>query len=119
MRDNDLAKRAVACKHWLWIDGAKGICPHGISFRWKGGHFSHEHGGPHDVCQWPNNFVPDLTDPATLGCLLQLVRDTYNLPCWLAPNRSLASWYVDAQSGSLSVGKTEAEALVAALEAAP
>jgi hypothetical protein len=62
--------------------------------------------------------LPDLTDPATLGCLLALVREAYRLRLWLASSRDGDRWYVDAASGTLAHGKTEGEALVTALEAA-
>jgi hypothetical protein len=60
---------------------------------------------------------PDLDDPATLGCLLALVRET-----WEDATTQIDSeiWWVASQNGhKVSTGITEAEALVAALEAAP
>jgi hypothetical protein len=68
--------------------------------------------------------LPDLADPATLGCLLALVREA-----WREPTLSVAwaggGWYV-VQRIRRSVDAlrwidtaTEAETLVAALEAAP
>jgi len=59
--------------------------------------------------------LPDLTDPATLGCLLALVREAWDdryLCASLSPRKL---WMVDGWS----LHDTEAEALVAALEAAP
>jgi len=59
--------------------------------------------------------LPDLTDPATLGCLLALVREAWGdryLCASLSPRKL---WMVDGWS----LHDTEAEALVAALEAAP
>jgi hypothetical protein len=82
--------------------------------------------------------LPDLTDPATLGCLLALVREAYESEApyvrlsdtrrksdgllgweiigWLDPSRS-----PDGRGGSFRGWgyASEAEALVAALEAAP
>jgi hypothetical protein len=71
---------------------------------------------------------PDLSDPATRGCLLELVREAWGRPmlvAYYAPLSMGQGWYVadrfcgdrdypvvEAPSGS------EAEALVAALEAA-
>jgi hypothetical protein len=66
--------------------------------------------------------VPDLTDPATLGCLLALVREAWGDPaahCEQLFRRISGDWAVFDQSGGLvAKGATEAEALVAALEAA-
>jgi hypothetical protein len=64
--------------------------------------------------------LPDLTDPATLGCLLALVREAWN------DQRA----YIRASFGWEHItdycvekwppgGETEAEALVAALKSAP
>ena len=73
--------------------------------------------------------VPVLTDPATLGCLLALVREAWGSnQCFV---RCDPSWFVlcrtpPAQAAKIGhgwsgpfTGATEAEALVAALEAAP
>jgi hypothetical protein len=73
---------------------------------------------------------PDLTDPATIGCLLALVRDAWGDPLLAVHCQVPGEWdlvrpgdfhpenvcYVD---GPMIDGETEAEALVAALEAAP
>ncbi len=69
--------------------------------------------------------LPDLTDPATLGCLLALVRAAWGDPeAWVQPpGQPGARWCAVAQSagvpdGRLFDGASEAEALVTALEAA-
>jgi hypothetical protein len=68
--------------------------------------------------------LPDLTDPATLGCLLALVREASGEPhAYVWPSKN-GLWTVYANSGHhpRSLGlecDTEAEALVVALEAAP
>ena len=77
------------------------------------------------------DLLPDLEDPATLGCLLALVRETWGRPALTtcpagAPDGSV-SWFVetlDPHDGDgyhvLSPRRaTEAEALVDALEEAP
>jgi hypothetical protein len=68
--------------------------------------------------------IPDLTDPATLGCLLALVREAWGEPI-LSVAWAGGRWYV-VQRILRSVHAlrwidtaTEAEALVAALEIAP
>jgi hypothetical protein len=70
--------------------------------------------------------LPDFSDPATLGCVLALVREAWGDPCigieydlvcgiWL-PVRGVGwNLQVTALAGEL----TEGAALVAALEAAP
>jgi hypothetical protein len=67
--------------------------------------------------------VPDLSDPATLGCLLHLVRQAYG-DSSLQPNDAgeydMLHWHVFIGPHFACTGHaTEAEALVAALEAAP
>lgn len=65
--------------------------------------------------------LPDLTDPATVGCLLALVRDAHGSPLlrvegfpdgWRAVRTDRAPYVV-------GLGHSEAAALVAALESAP
>ena len=66
---------------------------------------------------------PDLTDPATLGCLLAQVREAYGCYVWTTPADDGDWWGV--MVGTLPGvanwdydGATEAEALISALEAA-
>ena len=73
--------------------------------------------------------APDLSDPATLGCLLALVREAWGrrmLVAYYAPLTTGQGWYVgDRFCGGRDYpiveapSATEAAALVAALEAAP
>jgi hypothetical protein len=67
--------------------------------------------------------MPDLTDPATFGCLLALVREAWGAGVHLVPD---GGWYVKGarlkNGATVNLGivaKNEAEALVAALEVAP
>ena len=65
--------------------------------------------------------VPDFTDPATVGVLLAAVREAWASPTLFA-RPTASGWTVmrgsGAGMGKLSDGPTEADALVAALEAA-
>lgn len=112
----ELAKRAVACKHWRWLpgmlvtrDGAQSVRIHGAR--------------PARLIRKGQEVaaLPDLTDPATVGCLLALVREAWgcdSLTCQpLLPLVGVHGWRVVGTSAKS--GHTEAEALVAALEAAP
>ena len=110
----ELAKRAVACKHWRWMPGMRRLT------------FDAGHLYPSRVADdgtYPGGLfpIPDLTDPATLGCLLALVREAWgcdSLTCQpLLPLVGVHGWRVVGTSAKS--GHTEAEALVAALEAAP
>jgi len=69
-------------------------------------------------------YLPDLTDPCTLGGLLSLVREAHpGRTVWIQPDSFgwvvLYEWMVTTGTGALGHGATEAEALIAALEAAP
>jgi hypothetical protein len=121
----DLARRADACKHWRWMPGM--LVRYGDGKSWYrltdgdgyGMPFKHVPPNPRDA--WP-----DWTDPATLGCLLALVRSAWGDPfgCMEAFPQPPAetTWVFGVHHGQRLLhfsGDTEAEALVAALEAAP
>jgi hypothetical protein len=64
--------------------------------------------------------IPDLDDPATLGCLLALVRRAWNDQRINTLPTTDGGWAVaDGDDDWICTGTTEAEALVGALEAAP
>lgn len=111
-----LARRAVACKGWRWMPGMATYTP----VPYTSPHLGRIVSGEGDIFHlWRDETIPRLRDPATLGCLLALVRETWGI-CEV---RTGIRWCVvvrPAGGGRRSIyGATEAEALVAALEAAP
>lgn len=66
-------------------------------------------------------YLPDLSDPATLGCLLALVREAWDDQSVGTSYTRHEGWEATAPNGveEWPRGDTEAEALVAALESAP
>ena len=117
---NDLSKRAIACKqraiackHWRWMPGMLSLPPQA------------------DRCQRDGQMMverlPDLTDPATLGCLLALVREAWGwdsaFTChdesgWCVNSGADCDVDLQDEAGDAERYATEAAALVAALEAA-
>ena len=146
-----LARRAVACKGWKWMPGMLACDATFIRHRIQ------DDGSALDLSDdilnraWgysPNTLRPILTDPATLGCLLALVREAHGSPKIRFEGQTYASvLYVVCGSGNYYIRRdcgdgeealyvdgvwsanvrhgvdevscdTEADALVAALEAA-
>jgi len=118
MTDQDwqeLGRRAVACRGWRWMPGM-------LTPPWA----------PRSL-EPPDGYLPDFRDPATLGCLLALVREACeperapgDWPLVCTYQNATKKWGVGAwlnESGKatfaalvLPTYPTEAAALVAALE---
>ena len=124
-KSEELGRRALACPKWRWMPGMLALgrikkrrietVTDGEPYPYFGG-------------------FPDFTDPATLGCLLALVREAWNDPTlglfaarggrsgrparvWAFGGRRPRRRGWDKSIASAFFG-SEAEALVAALEAA-
>jgi hypothetical protein len=152
-----LSRRAVACKGWRWMPGMAVTFPDGMANRvalvtvgnygygaeatptWMAERMI----GSSSCIQWrEHEMAPDLSDPATLGCLLALVREAWRCPTVYVRQSTtrrvsdgVVAWevcdlFLDAEACRAlgvpregSVGcwgyASEAEALVAALESAP
>jgi hypothetical protein len=127
-----LARRVVACPRWRWMPGMRWIVEvaGGQSLGDRSGLILTEWDAVDDggrVFRFGHPaMLPDLSDPATLGCLLALVREAWcDAEIAIVRERDLA-WIVCHSlcnamlyDGRYIRGSTEAEALVAALEAAP
>jgi hypothetical protein len=110
----NLARRAVACPGWRWLPGMR----HTTMI--KGEEWFCCRVAEKDAPREPRHpdALPDLDDPATLGCLLALVREVSGARAHVVPARSWHAWVVASPVSRDFWGNTEAEALVAALEAA-
>lgn len=145
----ELGRRAVACKHWRWMPGMAVLC---ISYDQEGFYTSVDRetgktviepfvkgelrtAGPFRMVTEKDLYdgeeslpiikrisVPDLSDPATLGCLLHLVRKAWGQNAYVQVDkyeRNGGRYLFDTQVGIMFPGQTEAEAMIEALEAAP
>ena len=155
--ERELARRVVKCKGWRWVPGMLLLHPSWSQFRIStvgltGVRGVCSHSSPMGGAEWAilalplplsDDILPDLDDPATLGCLLALVREAWGEPrlvvvwwgaCWgieLDDRDFCASIEARAirHAGKRcciggpcehpATGATEAEALAVALEATP
>ena len=105
-----LADRAVACRHWRPMAGMRDL----QGRTWT----------PDLLWRWHPHDRPDLSDPATLGCLLALVREAWGdkrtaVKWWEPEGCAYYAHPLDTWQRPTTLFASEAEALVAALEAAP
>ena len=81
----DLARRAVACKHWRWTRGMVAVTASGAHFlrgtdTWEWDDHGALPGGPPQseiAALLAGELLPDINDPATIGCLLTLVQEAW------------------------------------------
>ena len=111
-----LAKRAIACKGWRWSSGMLWLVKRSAPLEDYAGRAVLGYTRPHEA-------LPVLTDAATIGCLLALVRVAYADPyasVWYSSdhNHSGDRWSYHSKAFSFTGHATEAEALVVALESA-
>ena len=127
----NLGRRAAACRGWRWMPGMSlirrktgpaggtGLRPTQLRVALTCGHPCDPFACVTDVDRLPRpcppdpHWVPDFRDPATLGCLLALVREAKGDPCWQVLCLGDEVWSIEGADYP-----TEGEAHVAALEAA-
>jgi hypothetical protein len=129
----DLAKRAVACPGWRWMPGMLIQTVGGPTDRIAGIDSTFIHAWAESqqtenprgmwiryrLDRMNKHGVPDLSDAATVGALLALVREAWGDP-WIRVEPMSREWRtLHSRPAPFSAGPTEAAALVAALEAAP
>jgi len=113
--NHDLGKRAVACRHfrwqsgmWLWLADARLNCKQG----WES--------TPAFRAMYGDD-IPRLDDTGTRAMLLDTVRGAFDRP--LSTIYLNGQWVVGSITPAgldiVATGETEAEAVVAALEAVP
>lgn len=134
----ELAKRAVACKKWQWMpgmlaigdiasDSMRVVRAHAAAIENEDTIASTNAIVVDGLQRW--NYLPDLIDPATIGCLLQLVIEAYpdgvvlgvNDLQWAKIHEAQRVWintHYNDDTCQLSRRGTIAEALIAALERA-
>lgn len=103
----DLARRLVACRRWRWMPGKRWVQVRAAPLDTIIGRIQDRR--PRDGMDVPNGAVPDLTDPATAGCLLAMLGRPTTLP---------APWVSDWHAGA-PLGEAVARALLVVWEAAP
>jgi hypothetical protein len=124
----ELARRAVACKRWRWMPGMLSDNGLRVTRRDRDGYVVGYYENLSYIAECVPGSLPDLTDPATLGCLLALVRQALKPRGWgftLCLVNKGAGWQLGYLAGGEwfsplgTIHRTEVEALVAALEVAP
>lgn len=115
-----LPQRAVACKGWWWLGGMRSLP--GTLEQWAC-RVSDNDDKANARDGWTSRgALPDIDDPATLGCMRELVRVAWRDPeayTRYRGNKPRPDCAVFIHSDVIVTGGTEGEALVTALEQAP
>lgn len=125
-----LGRRLASCKYFRFIDGMLTLCNIRIIEGGKDYVIGHRPGPTEDGGGWIDTLdieeiYPDLSDWATKGCVLQLIREA-----WKDPEAHFflgaAGWVLMSGESRVAditypspAGRNEEEAMVNAMEAAP
>jgi len=124
-----LGQRAIACKRWRWMPGMLSNKDLRVTRCDDDDYVVGYYENLSYIAECVSGSVPDLSDPATLGCLLALVRESWGPAASVSVNLS-GFWAVGGatvlsgkgKGASINLGiwkATEIDALVSALEVAP
>lgn len=133
MKSKELGMQAVQLKHWRWLPGmmVHGVNPETNDHAWLRLRELDNGRTVREQLALFLNPYPDLGDSATIGCLLRLTREAWDddwMGCLGSYNHLGGVWtvYGGKPHGSRFMQRivgvyydSEAEALIAALEAAP
>lgn len=110
---DELAAYVVGLDGWEWMKGIVDVDGDVVLGRGRMAHLYLDGGGGY-LSAGERYSAPDLTDPATLGCLLAMVRARYGQTSHVVPTGS--GWRANLRHGIQTANyPTEAHALVAAL----
>jgi hypothetical protein len=124
-KQTQLSEQLVASKHWRWMDGMFTACGLRVCEGGKGYVIGDRSGPTRDSGGWYDGddagMIPDLNDPATIGCLLALAREAWGDSLHVKYSDYYGFWWVmvDSKIGVNGSGPTEGETLAAALLGAP
>lgn len=120
----EIAERVVKAKHWRWMEGMS-LCYGGFRVLSSVSNREHAIYGPDGEGDYEviaadiYRMLPDLNDPATLGCVMALVREAYANAVVIRQGNGWWSVETDYYDWDQDNTASFREALVKALEAAP